>query len=135
MTPFTATLCTVAAEPEGASTPMRRSGGSGVQARNRATRSGVGGTMGRPSLKRRFSNTAFTSSKPPSATMSPDFGCSPAAAAETGVVRCRTTVGERHATDPRGQFLIALAVDVTRDARNRQSADPEPAGRRSSPVR
>ena len=91
MTPFTATLCTVAAEPEGASTPMRRSGGSGAWARNRATRSGVGGTMGRPSLQRRSSKTAFTSSKPPSATMSPDFGGSPAAAAETGVVRCRTT--------------------------------------------
>ena len=51
MTPLTATFHTVARRWSGRRTPSSVSYERSVQRRNSATRSGVGGTMGRPSLQ------------------------------------------------------------------------------------
>ena len=135
MTPFTATLCTVAAEPEGASTPMRRSGESGAWARNRATRSGVGGTMGSPSLQRRSSNTAFTSSNPPTATMSP--GLRTLARGGGGHRRGEVPddVGERHRANPLRELLVHSAHRRDPGYARWAVRQCRARGRRSSPGR
>ena len=51
ITPFTATFQMVARRRSGRSTPSDVSPGRSQKRRNSATRSGVGGTMGSPSLQ------------------------------------------------------------------------------------
>ena len=51
ITPLTATFHTVARRRSGRSTPSSVSPGRSQKRRNSATRSGVGGTIGRPSLQ------------------------------------------------------------------------------------
>ena len=51
MTPLTATFQTVARRRSGRSTPSSVAPGRSAKRRNSATRSRVGGTMGRPSLQ------------------------------------------------------------------------------------
>ncbi len=53
MTAFTATFSAVTGRPRTGSTPMSWSGGTSASSRHAATASGVGGTMGRPSVQPR----------------------------------------------------------------------------------
>src|SRR5262249_19825656 len=72
MTALTASFSMLASRQMGGITPSTRAGSSGQAASMARTRSGVGGTMGRPSHHSRFTNSVKPSSSAPRSPLTPE---------------------------------------------------------------